>query len=215
MRLKPAAIKALCLITLAVGLSGCTRAGSSIAGVQAYLSGTHDRFGPNWGGVRPAMPTDSLTVQRVRGAADPQQPLRPEPGDVWPGDDAPRATLANPEDVLRGQATRSSSLNDPSAPPRRSRGSSGAFEQAPGAAPAVVSPIFEAPAAPPRANRTDGAPSIGQVFQSQQGPVTTTGGSGRVSTTISPQGSGLAIRDGATTTLIGPGGNVQQVPTPR
>ena len=215
MRLKPAALQIICVVTLAVGLSGCTRTNDSIAGVQGFLSGTHDRFGPNWGGMRPAMPTESLTVQRIRGAAVPQEPLRPELGDVWPGEDAPRATLANPEDVLRGEASRSSSLNDPSTLPRRSRGSSGAFEQSPGAAPSVVSPIFEAPAAPPRANRTDGVPSSGQVFQTPQGPVTTTGGSGRVNTTISPQGSGLATRDGATTTLIGPGGNVQQVPTPR
>lgn len=215
MRLKPAAFKALCLVTLAVGLSGCTRAADSIAGLQGSLSGTYDRFGPNWGGMRPVMPTESLTVQRVRGAGDPQEPLRPEPGDVWPGEEAPRATLANPEDVLRGEERRGITLNDPIALPRSPRGSSGAFEQSPRAAPAVISPIFEAPALPPRANRTDGAPDSGQVFQSQQGPVTTTGGSGRVSTTISPQGSGLAIRDGATTTLIGPGGNVQQVPTPR
>jgi len=215
MRLKPAALKTLCLIMLAVGLSGCTRAADSMAGVQARLSGTHDRFGPNWGGTRPTMPTESLTVQRVRGVSEPQPPLRPEPGDVWPGAESPRATLANPEDALRGEASRGITLNDPFAPPRRPRGSSSAFEQAPGAAPAVISPIFEAPTPPPRANRTDGAPSSGQVFQSQQGPVTTTGGSGRVNTTISPQGSGLAIRDGATTTLIGPGGNVQQVPTPR
>jgi len=212
MRLKPAALKALFLACVAVGLSGCARVENPIAGIQAYLSGTHDRFGPSWGGMRPAMPTESLTVQRVRGAGAPLNPLRPEAGDVWPGEEAPRATLANPEDALRGVASRGPSINDD---PRRPRGSSSAFEQAPGAAPSVISPIFEAPTPPPRANRTDGAPSSGQVFQSQQGPVTTTGGSGRVNTTISPQGSGLAIRDGATTTLIGPGGNVQQVPTPR
>ncbi|MDB5413721.1 MAG: hypothetical protein JWR10_2056, partial [Rubritepida sp.] len=79
-----------------------------------------------------------------------------------------------------------------------------------------VSPISEAPTPPPRANRTDLPRESGQVFQTPQGPVNATGSAGsRVQTTISPQGSGLAIQDGNTTTLIGPGGNVQQVPTPR
>lgn len=208
MRLKLSAFRAAALLTATVALAGCNSVESRIAGVQGNLSGTYDRFGPNWGGMRPAVPTDSLTVQRIRGAADPLQPLRPEPGDVWPAEEGPRATLANPEEALRG-------VRSGEAPPPRMRGSS-SFENAPGAAPPVMSPIFEAPAQPPRANRTDGATAPGQVFPTAQGGnVVGTGGSGQVQSTVSPQGSGLAIRDGATTTLIGPGGNVQQVPTPR
>ncbi|UPY35116.1 hypothetical protein [Sediminicoccus sp. KRV36] len=208
MRLKLSTIRVLALLTVSVGVAGCARVESGFAWAQGGLSGTYDRFGPNWGGMRPTMPNESLTVQRIRGQADPLEPLRPEPGDVWPGEDAPRATLANPEEALRGIRTSETE-------PRRTRGTSG-YENSPGAAPPVMSPIFEAPTPPPRANRTDGASTgSGQVFQSQQGPVVGTGGSGRVQSTVSPQGSGLAIRDGATTTLIGPGGNVQQVPTPR
>lgn len=203
MRLK---LRALALLTLSVGLAGCTQVESRIAGLQGGLGGVHDRFGPSWGGMRPAIPTDSLTIQRIRGQAEPQAPLRTEPGDVWPVEEGPRATLANPEEALRGVRT--------SEPQPRRRGSSG-FDNAPGAAPPVMSPIFEAPPQPPRANRTDGAVPGGQVFQSQQGPVVGTGGSGRVQSTISPQGSGLAIRDGNTTTLFGPDGTVRQVPTPR
>lgn len=208
MRLNLSAFRAAALLTATVAVAGCTSVESGIAGVQRSLSGTYDRFGPNWGGMRPAVPTESLTVQRIRGAADPVDPLRPEPGDVWPEEEGPRATLANPEEALRGVR-----VTDGPAP--RTRRGSSAFDNAPGAAPPVVSPIFEAPAPPPRANRADGATAPGQVFQTPQGGVVGTGGAGNVQSTVSPEGSGLAIRDGATTTLIGPGGRAQQVPTPR
>lgn len=208
MRLKLSAIRGAALLTMTVGLVGCAPAESRMAGWAGGLSGTYDRFGPNWGGMRPAIPTESLTVQRIRGDAAPQEPLRPEPGDVWPREEGPRTTLANPEEALRGVRTSETE-------PRRTRGTSGAFENAPGAAPPVISHVFDAPTPPPRANRTDGSAPAGQVFQSRQGPVMGTGGSGNVQSTVSPQGSGLAIRDGGVTTLIGPGGNVQQVPTPR
>jgi hypothetical protein len=207
MRFRLSTLKAIVLLPVVAGLAGCAQVESRLASVQGSLSGTYDRFGPNWGGMRPALPDESLTVQRIRGQAEPQPTLRPEPGDVWPVEEGPRATLANPEEALRGVRTTDTD-------PRR-RGSSG-FENAPGAAPPVLSPIFEAPTPPPRANRTDGATAPGQVFPTAQGGNTVgTGGPGRVQSTVSPQGSGLAIRDGATTTLIGPGGNVQQVPTPR
>jgi hypothetical protein len=208
MRLKLSAFRAAALLTATVAVAGCNSVESGIASVQGSLSGTYDRFGPSWGGMRPAMPTESLTVQRIRGQADPLEPLRPEPGDVWPVEEGPRATLANPEEALRGVRTGE-------ATPPRTRGTSGGFENAPGAAPAVMSPIFEAPTPPPRANRTDGQTPPGQVFTTPRGPVVGTGGAGNVQSTISPQGSGVAIRDGGTTTLFGPDGQARQVPTPR
>ena len=206
MRLKLSAFRAAALLTATVAVAGCNSVESGIASVQSSLTGTYTRFGPQWGGMRPAMPTESLTVQRIRGQADPLEPLRPEPGDVWPVEEGPRATLANPEEALRGVRTGE-------APPR-TRGSSG-FDNAPGAAPPVMSPIFEAPTPPPRANRTDGQTPPGQVFQTPRGPVMGTGGPGNVQSTVSPQGSGVAIRDGGTTTLFGPDGQARQVPTPR
>jgi hypothetical protein len=207
MRVKTPALKALSLLTLSVAVVGCARVEQRFADATGSLSAAHVRFVPSLGGQRLAPPAESLTVMRVRGGAETPEALRTEPGDVWPREEGPRATLANPEEALRGVRTGE-------AEPRRTRGSSGS-EGAPNAAPPVLSPIFEAPTPPPRANRTDGVRESGQVFQSQQGPVVSTTGAGRVQTTISPQGSGLAIRDGATTTLIGPGGTVQQVPTPR
>eukprot|EP01031_Cornospumella_fuschlensis_P051313 gene51313-62749_t len=93
MRLKLSALRAMALLTVTLGLAGCTTVESSVAGVQDRLAGTYTRFGPQWGGMRPALPTESLTVQRIRGQAEVLEPLRPEAGDVWPVEEGPRATL--------------------------------------------------------------------------------------------------------------------------
>ncbi|WP_201727854.1 hypothetical protein [Acidocella sp. C78] len=62
-------------------LSGC-------AGVGNYLSSTLNPFGdPN------APAGDAVNMQRARGDNVAVQPLRPEPGDVWPGKAAPIPTL--------------------------------------------------------------------------------------------------------------------------
>lgn len=211
MPLKTSGPKVLLLLGLGMALSGCARFDSGFASVTGWMSGVSDRYGPSWGGMRPAMPTDSLTVQRIqnRGTPTALAPLTTEPGDVWPREEGPRATLANPDEALRGFRT------GEEVPPRR-RGSAG-----PPAEPTVTTippmPAFDPPPPPPpSANRTDTPRTDGQViFTPQGGPVTTTGGTNRVQTTISPQGSGVAIRNGATTTIIGPDGSVQQVPTPR
>lgn len=158
-------------------------------------------FGPNWGGQRPVVSAESPTVQRVRGVqAVVPEPLRPEDGSIWPAREAPRATLADPEDVLRGTPPRGSSTNpDFLAPPQPS---------APRRPP--LTGLEGLPPAPATARRSDG-----QVIPTPGGPVVTTGGAGNVRTTISPQGSGLAIQDGGMTTLITPGQPPRVVPSPR
>ncbi|MCX8134698.1 MAG: hypothetical protein N3D18_12140 [Roseococcus sp.] len=160
-------------------------------------------FGPQWGGTPVELPSNSLTVQRVRGrvAAAPET-LQPEPGSIWPAQEAPRATLADPEEVLRGASpprrpVGSSTAPDLLEPPRAGLGRMPRLEAAPAGA----------PAAPPR--------SDGQAIPTPSGPVVTTGGAGRVQSTLSPQGPGLAIREGASTTLLTPGEPPRQVPTPR
>lgn len=50
---------------------------------------------------------ESLTLQRITGQEGREgqaafQPLLPEAGNVWPGDEAPRATLANPDSPSPG-----------------------------------------------------------------------------------------------------------------
>ena len=212
MQLKTSGPKVLLLLGLGTALSGCARFETGFASATGWMSGVSDRYGPSWGGMNPAVPSDSLTVQRIRnrGTGEPLAPLTPEPGDVWPREEGPRATLANPDEALRGFRT------GEEVPPPRRRGSAG-----PAAEPVVRAippmPAFDPPPAPPpSANRTDTPRTDGQViFTPQGGPVTTTGGTNRVQTIISPQGSGVAIRNGATTTIIGPDGSVQQVPNLR
>lgn len=212
MRLMTSGPKLLLLLGLGTVLSGCSSFNAGFGSTTSWMSGVSDRYGPNWGGMRPAMPSDSLTVQRIqnRGTPTALPAMTTEPGDVWPREEGPRATLANPDEALRGFRT------GEEVPPPRRRGSAGlpADPVMPSIAPSM--PAFDPPPAPPpSANRTDSPRTDGQVIFTPQGPVNTTGGTNRVQSTISPQGPGVAIRDGNMTTIIGPGGNVQQVPTPR
>lgn len=197
--------KIFLLVGLGITLSGCSSLESGPASTTGWMSG---RFGPSWGGMRPAIPADSLTVQRIqnRGDVATLPPLTTEPGDVWPREEGPRATLANPDEALRG-------LRPSQEAPLPRRGS--AAPAAPVVTGVPSQRAFDPPAPPPRANRTDTPRTDGQVIFTPQGPVNTTGGTNRVQSTISPQGSGIAIQDGNMTTIIGPGGDVQQVPTPR
>lgn len=62
-------------------LSGC-------AGMRNYLHSTLDPFGdPN------APASDAINMQRARGEQVAVQPVRPQPGDVWPGQLQPVPTL--------------------------------------------------------------------------------------------------------------------------
>lgn len=132
------------------------------------------------GGVA-EIPTDSLTVQRIRGApVAPADVLRVEPGNVWPEQEGQRATMAEPDAVLRGL------------PPAT-------FPEAPRQPPLQR--------IPPRAD--------GQVIQTPQGGTVTTGGNDRVQSTLSPQGAGVAVRDGGTVTVIEPGQPPRLLPAPR
>jgi hypothetical protein len=65
-------------------------------------AGSGGAFRAAWGGMRSDRPADSETVRRVRGMDVPLEPLQVEPGSVWPVEEAPRATLANPDAALRG-----------------------------------------------------------------------------------------------------------------
>jgi hypothetical protein len=154
-------------------------------------------FGPSWGGMRPDVPSEALTVQRIRGDSPPASTLQPQPGNVWPDPEGPRATLANPEEALRGIPPRGSSTLD--LPP---------LDLAP---PAEMPRVRTTAPPPPPLPRSDG-----QVIGAPGGPRVTTGGAGNVQTTVGPGGrQGTAIRDGATTTIIEPGRPPMVVPTPR
>jgi hypothetical protein len=191
-----------------------------------------------FGRTDPIGAPDSLTTQRVMGTVDEVPPLLPEPGNVWPAEEAPRATLLNPDAAAP--------LRDPAATPldrarQRGRPPEPALESA---RPGPDTPEGDASRRQPRLRRQGssealppldppplprhgvprGAPPTppeprleGQVLPVPGGPpATITGGSGRVQSYTQPGvGTGTAIREGGTTTLIGPDGSIQVVPNPR
>jgi hypothetical protein len=175
-----------------------------------------------FGGSRNAVATDSLTVQRVRGANPEVAPLLPEAGNVWPEPEAPRPTLlSGPEEAFRDIPDYQPQLIQ-GAPPAASpvptpierRGIPRSPSLSPGAPPPAarspVSPPFAAPTPPP-------FPSEGQVTLDPSGrPAIGTGQAGRVRGFTQPGvGGGAVIRDGNVETWIGPDGQARsRVVTP-
>lgn len=209
------------------------------------LAGCGADFAP-FGRETPPVPVSSLTVQRIGGdPVAPVDPLTPEPGNVWPAEERPRATLANPDapnfrqeqdtpaleraarergappqprvlSAEPGPAVPPEAAPNPRAPAPGTYRRQGSVGAAPGVLdPMVVPPVARVnpgPPATPPARRQDG-----RVIPVPGGaPATTTGGTGAYQTYSTPGGgSGVAIPQGPTTTLIGPDGQVQVVPTPR
>ncbi|MFL1461694.1 hypothetical protein ACI6QG_05795 [Roseococcus sp. DSY-14] len=215
------ALRLVPLLLCAALLGGCAAMERSFSSMTDGLTDISLRNGPQWGGPRVGV-EESLTVQRVRagGAAGPTADmavLRPEAGDVWPREEAPRATLANPDEALRGFGNQRMGLSDPAteaARPAR-RGSSSPPPDAlnPIQPQNVVPPTVPMPAPPPRPLRAD---EVGGVLPTLRGPATVTTRSGNVGTTMEPGGvPGVAIRDGGVTTILRPGLPPEQVPTPR
>ena len=189
---------------------------------------------------------DSLTVRRVMGTPVEMPPLEPEPGNVWPGEEAPRATLQNPDAAVVPPQERSRSEGleraqgrgrAPDGPTPRAATERGPYvppEVAPNPrapVPGTVTPRRRGSSEPlppldppplPRAGVPEGAypappaPRVeGTVIPTPGGPATITGGAGNIQTYTQPGlGTGTAIRQGGTTTLIGPDGGIQVVPTP-
>jgi hypothetical protein len=166
-------------------------------------------------------PVDSLTVARVMGQAVEVPPLTPTAGEVWPAQEAPRGTIGNPDAGMRpgdqppvGQTQDRNRVAPPVVPANR-RGSTtppdlltqpqpDPFLRQPDPPPVPVSP-----ARPP-------ARADGRVIPTPNGPAVTTGGTSGYSTYTTPGGgSGIAIPQGSTTTLLDADGSVRQVPTPR
>lgn len=185
-------------LALLLGLSGCAQ---SLTGEQVVV------------------PSDSLTAQRILGADVAVPPLLPVPGNVWPEGEPERATLGSVDTPLRPDELQQPTAVPRANAPRAGRGSStppdlldpgtpvGSLPQGNFAPPPI--PGGGASALPPR--REDG-----QVIFTPNGPAVTTGGGPGYSTYNTPGGgAGIAIPQGGTTTLLGPDGTVQQVPTPR
>ncbi|MBD0271925.1 MAG: hypothetical protein ICV73_08340 [Acetobacteraceae bacterium] len=192
-----------------------------------------------WSDARSVALADSYTVRRIRGAegVPAEERLQVDPGNVWPAEEAPRATLANPDAALRGVppyrpgetrdpgrlwdedgrprdvGPRADAVPNGERPPPRRRGAS-----SPPPPPLVqpepdrvqVLPVPQGAYSPPP-RRSDG-----QVVLTPGGPVVTGGGTDRIQSFTTPGGgSGVIHRDGNTTTITPSGGMPQTFPTPR
>jgi hypothetical protein len=202
------------LVGLALLATGCSTATDPLGNaVQRFA----DAIGPTQASVA----SDSLTVQRVRGANPEVPPVLSEPGDVWPQPEAPRPTLlGSPEEAMRnipeyrptfieGAPPAASPVPVPgeSGPPAR-RGSTSppppplALQGAP--PPPPMSPQGQLPGSPP-------PPRPGSVMMDPSGrPAINTGNAGNVSGYTQPgRGGGAVIRDGNVETWIGPDGQAR------
>jgi hypothetical protein len=212
---------------MAVLLSGCTVydntttwLGRSASSAFAGVASVGDSLGAPWGSTRPGAPSDSLTVQRVRGVAPSSQPLLPEEGNVWPAPEAPRSTLRNPDQALRGIPTYTPAVGEPQQaaqpqPRNQRRGTGGPFVP-PAEVPqpqSALPPLVPLP--PVAASVPVGAPG-GSVVQTPQGGLTPATRVGNVETFNQPGvGPGTITRDGNNVTISRPGEAPVTVPAPR
>lgn len=176
-----------------------------------------DAVGASFSGGTTAVASDSLTVQRVRGTMPEVAPLVPEPGNVWPAQEAPRPTLmGSPDEAMRNIPEYRPSLIQGS-PPARSpvpTPAPGARRPGEGASLDTLPPPGRPPrfeTLPPVATPSPGRPAEGQVMIDPSGrPATVTGEAGRIRGVTQPgQGGGAVIRDGNVETWIGPDGRTQ------
>jgi hypothetical protein len=214
----------LAALALAALLPACTAFDRGSYRVADTITSAGTAVGAPWGGMRPAAPEASVTVQRVRGGVPEVDQLLAEPGDVWPGPLPPRATLANPDAALHGVPTYEPAgrrdlqgqVSPPPGPPRglpTARRGSGTPPPDPLLTPPDL-PRGQA-ALPPPAPLPDRPPprADGRVIHTPNGPVVTTGGTDRIQTFVAPGGgAGTAIQQGGSTILLGPDGRTQVVP---
>ena len=179
-------------------LSGCT-------GTGVFLDHTFQNFSRN-----PNMPAGgSETFLEIRGEPVDVPPLLPENGNVWPTDTGPDPTL---QDIQR-QQDEEIRRNGGQAPPSvlgqgSNQGANPAVNRANNADRGLPPPQRQpAPARMPPTQITPNGPSVD----------ITGGGTGRGYRQLqspTPGGSGILVPNGnGTSTLIGPDGSVQTVPT--
>lgn len=146
----------------------------------------------------PGVQEDSPTVRRVRGQEVELPPLTYEPGTVWPAPSAepPRTLFPADPPPAPPPARRSSPRAESPLPPPDSLRSTAV-------APLSAPPPHEGRPRPARGSPLPG----GRVVTGEAGP--------DLLTTLSPQGAGLALREGPAVLAIGPGGEVRPLPAPR
>jgi hypothetical protein len=216
---------ALLSLTLAMPavLSGCDYAGSPFESFGNFIGDTHTvSLNPN----RPV--GDSENLRRVTGRGVSIDPLLPEPGNVWPGPSKPDPTL---EDIERSQNQPLGSGTPPPPPPGMDQPVAPHPQPRPDGPPVQAGrrgssspPTAEAPvpqvspyAAAPNRQPAQPPPRSGTI-QTPQGPAALSSGGGGVQTYTPPTGGGVGLvvpNGNGTSTLIGPDGSVQTVPSPR
>lgn len=196
------------LLAVPLLLSGCS-------GFHTFFYDTH------WFGNPNKVLGNSETLLRVRGGIVEQPPLRPEPGDVWPGPTPPQPTL---QELMRQE---NEELRRPLPAPTP-------VPQMPGMLPSGKLPPQSAPLPPGLGQPGSPAlpkppppgpplapvkpPAGGHVYQTPEGPAVGTPGPGGYETLTSPRGEpgGIVVPNGnGTSTIILPDGRVLTVPTPK
>lgn len=196
-------MRRIAMLGLTLLLPACQNyVGSPFVGFGGFIGDTQTfHLNPN----RP--PGDAPNMLRAEGREAEQEPLTPEPGNVWPRPASPEPTL---EDLERVQSPPDTTGQPP--PPRpATRGSSVPPPPAdimPSGPPArQLAPPTLPPATPPST----------QFYPTPGGTSTGTQTGNGVQTFTDPRGgSGIVVPNGnGTSTLIGPDGSVTTVPTPR
>lgn len=175
-----------------------------LLGAMLVLQGCGPNWQPSWNtSGNAAVPNlDSLTLRRVTSGDTTAEALRTENLD-YESMRAPATptTQMTPDDALRLPPPRSGSSTPPpqaSVPPRATLPTA-----------AAPTPI---PTVPPQ--RVEG--TVMPATPGQPAGIVA-GGNDRTQVFNQPgtAGGGIAVRDGGTTTVIGPGGRITSVPTPR
>jgi hypothetical protein len=197
-------MRRIALLGLTLLLPGCqTLVGSPLDGSGKFITDTQTyRLNPN----RPT--GDSPNMLRAMGKQVDQQPLTPEPGDVWPGPVAPEPTL---QDIQRQQ----NQLESPGQPlPQRPlpRGSS----TPPGPA-STLPPLSTPSTAPPSPSLPPANAPSTRAYPTPGGTALGNQTGNGVQTYVDPKGGmGIVVPNGnGTSTLIGPDGTVTSVPNSR
>jgi hypothetical protein len=182
------ALPSLALLSAGL-LSGCT-------GTGVFLDHTTQAFGNN-----PNTPAGSSeTFSRIRGDKVDIPPLLPEPGNVWPAPAGPDPTLQDLEKQQADEVRRNGGVAPGGTAVGRANNADRGLPPpnlAPGAPPRLRAPTVNTPNGP-TVDLT--GPGTGRGYRQLNSPT--------------PGGSGILVPNGnGTSTLIGPDGSVQTVPT--
>ncbi len=189
-------MRRLALLGLALLVPGCTGVGDYLADTFTY-------------GVNPNSPIgDAENMRRARGQDAFTEPLRPEPGDIWPGPVQQMPTLQD----LEKNGFQPTPNGQPFAPDHREpRGSStppGNVEPGLPPPPTAQPPVISN--APP-----ERSPS-GRIVNTPSGQGVTSGGTSGYQTLTTPQGPAVVVPNGnGTSTVIHSDGRVETIPSPK